>query len=85
MLVEHSEIVDRDREIDNRNYRTAAAQIEYVLKGDGVEAYRPHFTFQGFRYARGHPRRRCRGSSIEFVPISSVSEATGASSAATRW
>ena len=51
VLVEHSEIVDRDREIDNRNYRSAAARIEYVLKGDGVEAYRPHFTFQGFRYA----------------------------------
>ena len=52
VIVEHSEIVDRDREVDNRNFRSADARIEYILKGQGLEAYRPHFTFQGFRYAR---------------------------------
>ncbi len=77
VLVEHSEIIDRDREIDNRNYRTAAARLEYVLKGDGIEAYRPHFTFQGFRYAAVTIEGDARLASIEFVPISSVSEATG--------
>ena len=52
VIVEHAEIVDRDNSFDNRNYRTAEARIEYVLKGGGDESYRPTFTFQGFRYAR---------------------------------
>ena len=76
VIVEHSEIVDRDREIDNRNYRSAEARIEYVLKGEGLEAYRPHFTFQGFRYARVTIEGDATVETIEFVPISSVSEAT---------
>ena len=52
VIVEHSEIIDRDNSFDNRNYRTAEARIEYVLKGGGEESYRPFFTFQGFRFAR---------------------------------
>ena len=52
VIVEHSEIIDRDNSFDNRNYRTAEARIEYILKGAGEESYRPLFTFQGFRYAR---------------------------------
>jgi alpha-L-rhamnosidase len=76
VIVEHSEIVDRDREVDNRDYRTAAARIEYILKGGGVEPYRPHFTFQGFRYARVTVEGEAALESIELVPISSVSEAT---------
>ena len=76
VIVEHSEIVDGDREIDNRNYRTAEARIEYVLKGEGVEEFRPHFTFQGFRYAAVTVEGNAKLEAIEFVPISSVSDAT---------
>ena len=46
---------------------------------------RPHFTFQGFRYAAVTVEGDASLESIEFVPISSVSEATAASSAAIRW
>src|SRR6185437_14986540 len=52
ITVEHAEILTPGRDLDNRNFRTAEARLEYVLKGDGVEHYRPVFTFQGFRYAR---------------------------------
>ena len=47
VIIEHSEIVDRDQEFDNRNYRTAEARIEYILKGGGKESYRPLFHIPG--------------------------------------
>ena len=37
---------------NNANYRSAEARLEYVLKGESVEHFRPSFTFQGFRYVR---------------------------------
>jgi alpha-L-rhamnosidase len=72
VTIEHSEIVDRDGNFDNRNYRTAEARIEYILKGDGEEHYRPTFTFQGFRYARVSIDGDAAIAHIEAVPISSV-------------
>lgn len=72
VIVEHSEIVDTDRELANANYRTAEARIEYVLKGEGIEDYRPFFTFQGFRYTRVTIEGEAELKSIEFVPISSA-------------
>ena len=47
-----------------------------MLKGEGLETYRPHFTFQGFRYARVTIEGEAAIESIAFVPISSVGEAT---------
>ena len=74
--IEHSEIIDRDNSFDNRNYRTAEARIEYILKGGGKESYRPFFTFQGFRYARVTVDGKAEITSIASVPITSVSEPT---------
>ena len=72
VTVEHSEIIDRDNNFDNRNYRTAEARIEYTLKGEGPEHYRPIFTFQGFRYARVTIEGEAEITHIEAVPISSM-------------
>jgi alpha-L-rhamnosidase len=74
VVVEHAEIVDRDKTFDNRNYRTAEARIEYTLAGAGEEHYRPTFTFQGFRYARVTIEGKAEITHIEAVPISSVHE-----------
>ncbi|WP_062120043.1 alpha-L-rhamnosidase [Aureimonas sp. AU40] len=72
VIVEHSEILDRDGHFENSNYRTAEARITYILRGEGPEAFRPHFTFQGFRYARVSIEGRAMLRSIRSVPISSV-------------
>lgn len=77
VIVEHSEIIDTDNNFDNRNYRTAEARIEYILKGESEESYRPLFTFQGFRYARVTIEGTAEVTSIVSVPISSVEEVTG--------
>jgi len=74
ILVEHAEILDPEGEFYNVNYRTAAARLEYTLAGGGDEDYRPHFTFQGFRYARVTVEGAAEILSIVSVPISSVTE-----------
>ena len=76
--VEFAEILDRDRNIDNANYRSAECHLEYVLKGDGEESYRPFFTFFGFRYARITIEGKAKISSIVSVPISSAGQPAAA-------
>jgi alpha-L-rhamnosidase len=77
VIVEHSEILDKDGNFENANFRTADARLEYVVKGEGVEHYRPIFTFQGFRYARVTIEGRAEITDIVSVPISSVYPRTG--------
>lgn len=75
--VEHSEVLGPDRYFDNRNYRTAIAETLYTLAGEGDETYAPHFTFQGFRYARLTITGEAEIVSIASVPITSVAEIKG--------
>ena len=77
VTVEHAEILDANGVFNNANYRTARAQIDYTLKGGGPEFYRPHFTFQGFRYARVTLGEGVKLVHIEAVPISSATRQTG--------
>jgi alpha-L-rhamnosidase len=50
VTIKHAEVLDKFGEFYTANLRTAAATINYTLKGGGVEVYEPHFTFMGFRY-----------------------------------
>ncbi|OWK22753.1 hypothetical protein AJ87_45040 [Rhizobium yanglingense] len=75
--VEHSEVLGPGRHFDNRNYRTAEAHTIYTLGGDGEQTYAPHFSFQGFRYARVTATGEARILAISSVPISSVPNPTG--------
>jgi alpha-L-rhamnosidase len=77
VTIDHSEILGPDKHFDNRNYRSARAQIVYTLKGGAPETYAPSFTFMGFRYARVTIEGQAEISSIEFVPISSVPTLAG--------
>jgi alpha-L-rhamnosidase len=72
VTIEHSEILGPQRHFDNRNYRSARAQIVYTLKGGMPETYAPLFTFMGFRYARVSIKGKAKVTSIVFIPISSV-------------
>jgi alpha-L-rhamnosidase len=75
--VEHSEIVGADKSFDNRNYRSARAELRYTLSGQSEETYAPLFTFMGFRYARLTLVGEVTVLAVEMVPISSVPVATG--------
>ncbi|MEY1557763.1 family 78 glycoside hydrolase catalytic domain [Yoonia sp. R2331] len=80
--VEHAEVLGPNKHFDNRNYRSARAELQYVLAGNGPEHYAPSFTFQGFRYARVTVEGRADVTEICMVPISSVHEAKGSFSCA---
>jgi alpha-L-rhamnosidase len=51
VVLRHAEVLDAAGNFYTENLRSARARVEYVLKGDGVETFEPHFTFHGFRYA----------------------------------
>lgn len=74
---EHSEVMAPGRVWDNRNYRSARAEIRYTLRGGGAETWAPMFSFFGFRYARATIEGRARVTRVDFVPITSVPEVAG--------
>jgi alpha-L-rhamnosidase len=77
VTVEHAEILDKDGNFYNVNYRTAEARIEYTLKGGGDESYTPTFTFFGFRYVRVTITGKAEIVSIKAIPITSAITPTG--------
>lgn len=48
----HAEVLDKEGNFYTDNLRDAKQLDVYVLKGNGVEKFEPHFTFQGFRYIK---------------------------------
>jgi alpha-L-rhamnosidase len=76
VLVQHCEQLGPGKVWDNRNYRSARCEIDYVLR-DGEQTYQPAFTFMGFRYARVTVTGGARVTAIHAVPISSVPEQMG--------
>lgn len=46
-----AEVLDSDGNFYTENYRTAKSALEYICT-NGVQTYKPHFTFMGFRYIR---------------------------------
>ena len=46
-----AEILDKNGNFYNENYRSAKCQYIYTCK-DGLNVYKPHLTFYGFRYLR---------------------------------
>jgi alpha-L-rhamnosidase len=46
-----AEVLDKDGNFYNANYRTAANRMTYILDGE-ENVFKPHFSFQGFRYIR---------------------------------
>ncbi len=51
VCLSHGEMLDKDGNFYNENYRTAKAQFVYTCK-DGKQTYHPRLTFYGFRYIR---------------------------------
>ncbi|MBQ9084053.1 MAG: family 78 glycoside hydrolase catalytic domain [Clostridia bacterium] len=49
--IDCAEILDKDGNFYNENYRTAKSRITYTTK-EGWQVYKPHYTFFGFRYLR---------------------------------
>lgn len=57
----HGEILDKDGNFYNENYRSAKAEIHYICR-EGVQTWHPRLTFFGFRYIKlvefpGEPKK----------------------------
>ena len=52
VVISHGEVLDKDGNFYNENYRIAKAEIGYTLSGRGWETFEPQLTFFGFRYVR---------------------------------
>ncbi len=50
--VRHGEVLDKDGNFYNDNYRSAKTEILYTLRGGGEETFEPEHTFFGFRYVK---------------------------------
>lgn len=50
VVLSHAEVLDEGGNFYVDNLKGARQRIEYILSGDASEVYRPHFTYQGFRY-----------------------------------
>lgn len=47
----HGEMLDKNGNFYNENYRSAKAELTYICR-DGEQTYHPRLTFYGFRYVR---------------------------------
>jgi len=52
IVLQYAENLGKDGLIDPMTNNRAKTTDTYILKGDGVETYEPHFTFHGFRYVQ---------------------------------
>ncbi len=51
VLISHGEVLDRDGNFYNGNLRTARAADKFICK-EGLQRFRPRFTYHGFRYIK---------------------------------
>jgi len=50
--ISHAEVLDKEGNFYTKNLRAAREENIYILSGEGIEHFEPHFTFQGFRYIK---------------------------------
>lgn len=57
ITISHAEVLDKAGNFYTSNLRSAKQQNTYILKGSTAQTFEPHFSFQGFRYAKveGYP------------------------------
>ncbi len=51
IVIHHAEVLDKDGNFYNENFRLATNEITYVCSG-GEDVFKPCYSFQGFRYIR---------------------------------
>ncbi|OOQ60847.1 alpha-L-rhamnosidase [Mucilaginibacter pedocola] len=52
ITISHAEVLDKDGNFYTDNLRSAKAQDNFILSGDGEEVFEPHFTFHGFQFIK---------------------------------
>lgn len=78
IVLHHAEVLDRDGNFYNANYRSAENKVTYILSG-GDDILKPTYTFQGFRYIRltEFPFAEADPSSFRAIAVHSELKRTG--------
>ncbi|MGR5064010.1 family 78 glycoside hydrolase catalytic domain [Photobacterium sp. DNB22_13_2] len=78
LTIEHFEVLDKEGNAHIENLRTARQKNTFIIGPKKRYSYSPHFTFQGFRYARiSKSSKEIAISKIEAIVIHSALERTG--------
>ena len=51
VVLQHAEVLDKDGNFYNENYRSARNEMTYICSGE-QDVFKPVYSFQGFRYVR---------------------------------
>ena len=78
ITIYHSEVLDKDGNFYTESLRSAKQKNTYILKGEGMEEFEPHFTWQGFRFIKieGYPGE-LKAENITATALYSDMEPTG--------
>ncbi|MBN2813944.1 MAG: family 78 glycoside hydrolase catalytic domain, partial [Bacteroidales bacterium] len=57
ITLSHAEVLDKEGNFYTENLRAAKARDVFILRGEGIEEFEPHFSWHGFRYLKieGYP------------------------------
>ncbi|HQD08403.1 MAG TPA: family 78 glycoside hydrolase catalytic domain [Flavihumibacter sp.] len=76
--LQHAEVLDKAGNFYIANLRSAKQLNTYILSGKGVETFRPHFTFQGFRYVKLEGiKAELKADQLKAVVLYSSMDSTG--------
>ena len=78
VVLSHGEVLDKDGNFYNANYRSAKNILTFVLDGE-EDFFKPEFSFQGFRYVRidEYPDREIDVNGFRAIAVHSKMERTG--------
>ena len=78
VVLHHAEVLDRDGNFYNENYRTARNENIFVCSGED-DVFKPSYTFQGFRYIKlvEYPFDEVDTSGLTAVVVHSEMKRTG--------
>lgn len=78
IVLDCAEVMDKDGNFFNGNYRAAKSRMEFICK-DGLNEFKPKFSFFGFRYLRitEHPEGEINPADYEAIAVYSDIKRTG--------
>lgn len=77
MKLVFGEMLDKEGNFYNDNYRQARGASTYIFKGEGVEEYEPQLMFCGFRYVKVEGLSDVSPDSFKAIVRTSAKEQTG--------
>lgn len=77
IVLRHSEMIDKNGEMNYKTNRAALATDRYICSGKSRETWSPVFTYHGFRYVKAYGTENCADFEIRAVQFSAESDVTG--------